>query len=285
MAENLRQNIPFLSPDREAYMNGLTRTNSDSSGLTAESSIHHLKGVREGQSMFWTDEKHNFYLDLLEATFVQQMHHSMSLCGHRSQEEMQGPSTQSVAREQNSSDQFMVLQDGCRQKRNYGHNESLLDSTADSNDILESHCVHNSTSVCKHYPAMSPQIQKKIVHGKGRNSRSNMDFCVSARNPEQHPDCCSYERNLGGSAAEALGQNFVNEDQGEETNSISRAKRLKVATVDPSSNDQVVPLRKFHLVDNSTIIETETLSKRGKTKLLSEEPESSSDSNSGIHYF
>lgn len=103
----------------------------------------------------------------------------------------------------------MVLQDGCWQKRNYERNESLLDSTADSNDILESHCVHHSSSVGKHYSAMSPQTQKKMVHGKGRNSRSNMDFYVSARNLEQHPDCYSYKQNLGGSAAGKLNFNLL----------------------------------------------------------------------------
>ncbi|GLT98280.1 hypothetical protein SLE2022_157920 [Rubroshorea leprosula] len=285
MGENLRRNIPILSLVTEACMCEFTRTNSDFSGFTVESSRDRAGDAELGQSMVWTDEKHNLYLDLLEASFVKQLHRSMSFCGWHSGEEMQDPSSQPVAREHNSSDQFMVLQDSCRQKINIERNETLLDSTADSTDILESPWIHYSASAGEHYSTMSAHPQEKMVHGKGMHSRSNMDLCVSAKISRQHHECYSCKQSFSGSSAEASGQNFEDENQGAKTNSVSRAKRLKAATVDASSSDQVVPLGNFHLVDKSTIIEADTSSKRGKKKLLSEQPESFSKPQSDMHYF
>ncbi|GLT47279.1 hypothetical protein SLA2020_209870 [Shorea laevis] len=264
MAENLRCNIPILYPVPEACMSEFIRTNSDFSGLTVESSRDRAGDAGLGQSMVWTDEKHNLYLDLLEVSFVKQLHHSMSFCGWHSGEEMQDPSSQPVAREHNSSDQFVVLQDSCRQKINIERNKTLLDSTADSTDILESPWIHYSASAGEHYSTMSAHPQERMVHGKGMHSRSNTDLCVSAKISRQHHDCYSCKQSFSGSSAEASGQNFEDENQGAKTNSVYRAKRLKAATVDGSSSDQVVPLGNFHLVDKSTIIEADTSSKREK---------------------
>ncbi|GKV22535.1 hypothetical protein SLEP1_g32397 [Rubroshorea leprosula] len=122
---------------------------------------------------------------------------------------MQDPSSQPVAREHNSSDQFMVLQDSCRQKINLERNETLLDSTADSTDILESPWIHYSASAGEHYSTMSAHPQEKMVHGKGMRSRSNMDLCVSAKISRQHHECYSCKQSFSGSSAGKFSFNML----------------------------------------------------------------------------
>lgn len=229
--------------------------------------------------MVWTDEKHNSYLDVLEATFVKQLHQSMSLCGRKSQE-VQAPLTQLLARERESSDQFMVLQDGTRQQRNSEIREPLLDSTADSNNVRESPRVYFFASKGQQNSAMFSHPQEKIVHEKAIYLRSNMDLCLPERIPKQHPEC--YRRqSFSVSTAEVSGQNFVDEEQVKKDNSVSRAKRTKTTTVDVSGCNQVVS-RGY---DCSTDSETEASSKCGKRKLRPEQQKSLSTSNSEMNYF
>ncbi|KAK9287310.1 hypothetical protein L1049_015723 [Liquidambar formosana] len=125
MGENLRQNIPSPSPDLES-MEGcrseLTRANSEDSSASKDNSSKHFShrnGIAtSGQSTDWTDEKHSLYLDSLEASFVNQLHHSMGFLASHSQEKMWDPnsSRKQPAKTRNSSDEFTVLRGGCWQK-------------------------------------------------------------------------------------------------------------------------------------------------------------------------
>ncbi|XP_011005981.1 PREDICTED: uncharacterized protein LOC105112094 isoform X2 [Populus euphratica] len=122
MEGNLRGEIPL--PDQKKKSNSeLTRTNSESSGLSVDTA-----NARAGQgpSAAWTDEKQRLYLDSLEASFVnKQLRHSFSLRGWL--REMGG-------RPCSSRPQFVVRRH-CRWEKK--RNEPLLESTADSHFIEE----------------------------------------------------------------------------------------------------------------------------------------------------
>ncbi|XVF67581.1 hypothetical protein PTKIN_Ptkin10aG0132400 [Pterospermum kingtungense] len=251
MADNLRRNFPFPIPssDPQACVTELTRTNSDSSG-SGLSFIDPTANARPGQDMVWTNEKHNSYLEFLEASFVEQLHCSWSMRGCHPQKEMWElcPTPQLFARAHNSSHQFSVLKDGCCQKTNYERNDPLLESTADSSDILGSPSLHQSTSTCKNTSATFSVPRETVLPNDGIFLRSNT--------------------NLAGCTTEVSDQNFVDEDQREKTGCASGAKRLKKkAMLDSSSNSQVVPLGKSNLVDDS--IMSNASAKRGKRKSLS----------------
>ncbi|XVE66829.1 hypothetical protein DITRI_Ditri08aG0111000 [Diplodiscus trichospermus] len=210
--------------------------------------------------MVWTNEKHNLYLEFLEASFVKQLHCSMCSRGCHLQEEMWEPcpAPELPAKGYNSSHQFSVLQDGCCQTINCESNDPLLDSTADSSDILGSPCLHHFTHAGKSSSAPFPVPRETLVFNDKIYLRSNT--------------------NWGGSTTEVSDQNFVDEDQREKMG----AKRLKMmAMFDAPSNSQVVPRGKLNSVDDSIICNTSA--KRGKNKLQSEHPESFTCQKSDIH--
>ncbi|OMO74084.1 hypothetical protein CCACVL1_16963 [Corchorus capsularis] len=291
MGDNLRWNFPFPSPssDPQACSTELTPTNSDSSasGVTIESFRDPTANARQDQTMVWTNEKHSLYLDFLEASFVKQLHCSMSLRGCHREEEILGPRTtqQLPAKGHNSSHQFSVPQDGCCHKINYESNDPLLDSTADSNDILGSPLLHHSASAGKSSSKAVPILRETSVLNNGIYLRSNANFsCKSARIPEQHPILHSCNQTFSGCTIEVSDQNFVDEDHREKTSCVSGAKRLKMmATVDASSNSHVVPLGESHSVEDS--MGSDASVKRGKKKLLSEHHESFPCQKSNVHYF
>ncbi|XP_022726420.1 uncharacterized protein LOC111282559 isoform X2 [Durio zibethinus] len=288
MGDNLRRNLT-PSSDPQACSSELTRTSSDfsGSGVTIESFRDPTANSRPGQTMVWTNEKHNLYLDFLEASFVKQLHCSTSLCGLHPQGEMWEPypTPELPAEGQNSSHQFSVLLDGGCQKINYKSNDPLLDSTADSCDILGSPWLYHFTIAGKSSSETFPVSRETVVPNDEICLRSNTNLsCKSARSSKQHPIFHSCNHSLGSCTSEVSDQNFVEEGQGEKTSCVSGTKRLKMmAMLDSSNNSQVVPHGKLPTVDDS--IMSNASAKRGKKKLLSEHPESFSCPKSDIHYF
>ncbi|XVF45136.1 hypothetical protein PTKIN_Ptkin02bG0181100 [Pterospermum kingtungense] len=241
----------------------------------------------QGQTMIWTNEKHNSYLDFLEASFVKQLHCSLKLCGCHPQEETREPySTKELpAKGHDSSHQFLLLQEGCCQKIKYKSNDPLLESTADSCDIMGSPWLHHFTSADKSSAAMLPVPGETVIPNDGIYSRSNTNVsCKPTRSSEQPPIFHSCNGSLGCYTSEISDQNFVDEDQGEKTSCVAGVKRLKMmASLDASSNSQALPLGNLHTADDS--IMKNASPKRGKKKLLSNHPKSFSSLKSDIHYF
>ncbi|KAK6253538.1 hypothetical protein QUC31_015258 [Theobroma cacao] len=291
MGDNLRCNFPFPAPfsDSQACVSELTRTNSDSSGcaVTIENFRDPTANARPGQSMVWTNEKHNLYLDFLEASFVKQLHCSISLHGCHSKEEIWGsyPTQKLPAKGHNSSDQISILQDGCCQKIDYESNDPLLDSTADSNQILGSPWIEHFRSAGKSSSSTFPVPTETAVLNDGIYLKSNSNVSYkSARSSQHHLIFHSCNQSLDCCTSEVSDQNFADEDQGKKISCVSGAKRLKMtAMLGASSNSQVVPLGRLHSVDDSVISDTST--KRGKKKLLSEHPESFPCPKSDMCYF
>ncbi|GMJ09781.1 hypothetical protein HRI_004647300 [Hibiscus trionum] len=210
MGHNLRRNFPAPASDPLACFNELTQTNSDSSasGVTIESLRDPTANATPGETMVWTNEKHNSYLEFLEASFVKQLHYSMSLRGCHPRQEMcePCPTPQLPAQVHNSSHQFSALQNGCYKKSN----DPLLDSTADSSDIRE--------SPSHHFMSADESSSETVVPDGGTYLRSNTT--------------------LGGCTTEVSDQNFVDEDQREKTIRVFGAKRLKMTTNSKKSDVQ-----------------------------------------------
>ncbi|PKI55538.1 hypothetical protein CRG98_024038 [Punica granatum] len=85
MEADLRRGI-LPAPDlEEACGGGPAHALSEESGVTADSSRSALLGDADSsslvQSIEWTDEKHNLYLNLLERSFVDQLNHSKRMRG------------------------------------------------------------------------------------------------------------------------------------------------------------------------------------------------------------
>ncbi|KAL4280119.1 hypothetical protein GQ457_03G004050 [Hibiscus cannabinus] len=183
------------------------------------------------QTTVWTNEKHNSYLDNLEASFVKQLHSSVSSHGCHPRKEMWEPCAtwQLPAKGHSYSRQFSVLQDGCSQKIKYQSNDPLCDSTADSCDIVGSPWLHHFKYTGKSSSETFPVPRETVVQNDGIYMRSNNTnfFCKSAGSSEKHPIYQSNNHNLGSCIAEVSDQNFVDEDQGRQTGRVSWAKRLK----------------------------------------------------------
>ncbi|KAG2318650.1 hypothetical protein Bca52824_011863 [Brassica carinata] len=201
-------NIVSLEMDRDAEPSGesqseSTLSNSPESVLTVESShgAAESKKLDESGGGGWTNEKHNSYLEYLESSFVKQLY---SLLGR---EEAQRDSRTRDVQQSNSeksSDQFTVLQNGCRQKVNFGKKRPHLETS----------------------PRQNPENPSGIDKGFTRTSmRTSLGH--------EHP---------GQSTAEASGQNFREEIGEKGCNSRVSRKRRREANYDDSSlNDQVVP--------------------------------------------
>lgn len=290
MGENHRPNIPDPDATRGCRTE-LTRKNSHSSAITANTSKQ--PALHSGNAKLlteWTDEKHRLYLDSLEASFVTELHRSMRLRGLRSQDNTSRlySSKEPQVKTQNSSDQFIVLRDVCWQKINFGRIDPFSDSTADSHVVLRTPWIRRFTSSGKQRTVRSPDVREHdMVCNEGAHLKDNLTSSFgSSRGFGQYSVCRLRHQDSVGSITEVSDQNFEDEDQGEKSSCASMAKRLKTATAEGSSNDQVVPVEKFHITDVSTVNNASSeREQQGHDELLSEHPESFVCPKSDLHYF
>ncbi|KAF2316163.1 hypothetical protein GH714_041504 [Hevea brasiliensis] len=265
--DNLRPNIPSPSPEHDAMAGGcgteFTRMNSDSSALTVDTSkdfsLHNASSI-PGPSTVWTDEKHSLYLDSLEATFVNQLHHSIALHGCL-QKTLWGPYSFRTLKTNscNSSHQFIVLQDGSRTRSNLDRSKPLLDSTADSHFIQKSPWIRHFASAGKRRIAafmvknivllllkefMQEGVLQSAVDPQDTHNTLNVAYAITIQLalPKNVLQCYATD-SCGNKVTdtEVSDQNFVDEDQGEKSSSMAMVKRLEIVEADASSNDQVVP--------------------------------------------
>ncbi|XP_022135587.1 uncharacterized protein LOC111007509, partial [Momordica charantia] len=149
----------------------------------------------------WTDEKHRSYLDSLEASFVQELHQYRHLRASTSK--------QKTRRKQ------ITPNISSSEVRQYSHSKSgRKQCNLEAPDLLEE---------CGSY-------------SDRRHLRYMANPCGFARSSQQ------ISTRSGDSVAiltEVSDQNFVDNHPGELSGGISNAKRLKRATTDSSSNNQV----------------------------------------------
>lgn len=132
-----------------------SRTGSASSALTVKDSVCQKANVKPGQCTYWTDEKHNLYLDYLEASFVNQLHSSIGMFGGTFQENIW----------HFNSSQYLPGTTGLTpdQRNNFGKNLLPLDTMTDSCVVLENPCIHSSGSSTSSEQLLCRQCHQSLV--------------------------------------------------------------------------------------------------------------------------
>ncbi|PRQ23095.1 hypothetical protein RchiOBHm_Chr6g0257491 [Rosa chinensis] len=262
----MEEHIPPPNSDPE-FRSELTRTGGSNSASSSFVALRTCAHATPGTATEWTNEKHRSYINSLETSFVNKLYHSRHLRDCHPQKYVQGihPSEELPFKTYNSSDQvresnlvyiyflcehvgllvilfiallpvfliflnclqFIVVRDRRSQKIISPRNETLLESTADSNVTME-----------------RPQMDHIASCFKGTHLRrkpTSEHSSVIARTSEQNPAC--HQDSVGSAAVS--GQNFVVEDNRGKLNCEFIPKRLKRASPNSSSNDQLVPLGNF----------------------------------------
>ncbi|PIN06053.1 hypothetical protein CDL12_21394 [Handroanthus impetiginosus] len=216
MEENWRsENLPPLAD--VGCGNQLNRSNSDASTLTAENCedvVHFSADSKPDDSAMWTDEKHSLYLELLEVSFVKQLHESMGLFAqHTKQNKRDKNISENWPIDVNyTTEQQTVVQRGCWPKINCEKRDFHSSVSADSHNTREVPWVYHSERLGVHYPPASADMSEIFMLSGAENH-----------------------------GKEGTGQNFVDEEIENQSSTMSRAKRLKTSLADRSSQDQMSP--------------------------------------------
>ncbi|XP_062091272.1 cold-regulated protein 27-like isoform X2 [Humulus lupulus] len=285
MAENLSMPATSTDPDlTQCFLPESFRSNTDASAITIDTSKdvwRHCKNAIQKKSKEWTDEKHNMYLNSLEASFVEELYNSNRFGGWGVKKNSCTPY---------SSDQFVVLGDGCWKKINYEKKEPLLSSAAESRLVMHNQWIrHFSNSNKRRTLACSDKGRVAVcsneTHSRGKPER----LCGSASGLEYNPVCHKCHQDLCDSTAEVSDQNFMEDISGVKPSCKSVVKRLKTAASDDSNNDQIVPSmpsKKFHAADASIAYSiSSNRDKQGCHELLSKHPENYVCPKSDGHYY
>ncbi|KAL8060598.1 hypothetical protein ABFX02_02G035000 [Erythranthe guttata] len=204
----------------------LTRSNSDASSLTAENCQDIFRRSENETAppvdrTAWTDEKHNLYLHHLEASFVKQLHQTKRLLAKCSEQNLIdiNVSRKRSINVNNASEKFNILRNCCSQKTDCVRGDTYTS--------LKSKGLNN----CKEFLKLSGTVK----HGKKINSHGLATRSKElSSNTERHMVLFDLNK-------EGTGQNFLYDYNRSTSNIESRAKRLKTALADSSSQDQIVP--------------------------------------------
>ncbi|KAG5143719.1 hypothetical protein JHK82_019414 [Glycine max] len=238
----------------------LARSASASSAVTVDNASKGFSHPPLDQSTRWTDQQHSLYIRSLEASFVNELHRSMHL-HHLSLKNStdEAYKCRFLQNSHNMPKQSLALQDGCQKKINLERVAPMLESTADSHVLAGS------------------QFKLTSVDG-GCSLREHGLLC----DEEIHARGSSiFTLEMACSSTEVTDQNFKDEDA--RSSCMPLVKRLKTATADSSSTDQVVPFGKVHTPDVST--SSNASSENKGHELLSEPPVSYHFPTSDLPYF
>ncbi|XP_016441809.1 cold-regulated protein 28-like isoform X1 [Nicotiana tabacum] len=225
MEEIYRRDSPLSSENLpESCTAELTRSNSECSSPTVENSkddLLHSGNATTDEFMGWTNEKHNTFLDCLEASFVEKLHRSTVLRAGRVElnRSCRNLSRKLSAPSDKASKQFTARRDGCWKINIESDQPELFVRKGD-----EYHHV-TDLQLCPRLPTEENQRRDKRTSSHVRRERSDLLFPIPAE--LQKPVS---------RIAEGSGQNFADEDFEEN----SRSKRLKTAITDTADDEQIV---------------------------------------------
>ncbi|KAL8145165.1 cold-regulated protein 27-like [Apium graveolens] len=191
----------------------------------------------------WTDEKHNEYLQSMEASFVDQLYNSLDLHGSMSHKEHSSDpksSRQMHVSTRIPSGQFKVLRDGCWTKINVRRGEPPSRVANDPRDISVNPWVRHYRSGHRHQ--IHQTVASHSLQGKAILDSKN-PFHMLQPNPCHHD---SADNNT-----EVTDQNFVDEDLDKEVASQTGVvDKIKTSVIASTSTDQVVPCREFAVTED-----------------------------------
>ncbi|KAL3033209.1 hypothetical protein AAZX31_02G125500 [Glycine max] len=252
-----RRHSPPLTSDPKPLPE-LARSASASSSFTVDNnskglSHHHSAAPAPPMSTRWTDQQHSLYIRSLEASFVNELHHSMRLrCRSLRNSTDEAYKCRILQNLHNMPKQSLALQDDRQKRINLQRVAPMLESTADSHVLagsqfeltsVDGSCSLREPITCKHGLLCDEEIQ---IHARGSSTFTDR----SPRSLEKQCICRSFHLDLACSTTEVTDQNFKDEEA--RSSSMPLVKRLKTATADGSSSDQVVPFGKLHIPDVST---------------------------------
>lgn len=178
----------------------------------------------------WTNEKHNTFLDFLEASFVKQLHRSMAL--HAGSVEMnqscRNLSEESSAHVNEASEQLPFLHHGCWKKIKTVRKPAVVYIAADSHDCLKGHRQVLDCQFCCELHCKGKRTRDERSSSCGHKTRSHL---ILSKPGELQKTVCRL--------TEGSGQNFMDGDFDEN----SRCKKMKTASVDTTDHEQIVPTR------------------------------------------
>lgn len=166
----------------------------------------------------WTNEKHNTFLDHLEASFVKQLHRSMAL---RAGSVEMNQSCRNLSEELSShvnkaSEQLTFPHHGCWKKIKTVRKPPVVYIAADSHDCQFCFELHRKG--------------KRTRDEKPTDGLKTKSHLISELGELQNTVC---------TLTEGSGQNFIGEDFDEN----SRCKKMKTVSVDTTDQEQIVPTR------------------------------------------
>ncbi|KAK2380585.1 cold-regulated protein [Trifolium repens] len=271
MEEDLRLRRHLHSPtfpsDPEPFPE-LTRSGSYSdSSATSVDNTSRVTAPFQDTSRRWTDQLHKLYLSSLEASFVNELHHSLHLRGRRIHNNAdEAYKCRALQNTPTIPRQSLALQDGCQKKINLEKIAPMLESAADSHVLAGSEpgfaMVDKACSLGEPITYDHDLLCDKEIHASGSSASANKSAksCLEKQ--------CSFHEESGCSTTEVTDQNF--KDEVASSSSMPMAKRLK--TANGSSTDQVVPFGKFQTTDVSTV--SNSTPENDGHELLSQLPES-----------
>ncbi|GMH23234.1 hypothetical protein Nepgr_025077 [Nepenthes gracilis] len=210
--------------DSRANTNGII--GEDPTGSFEQEATSSLDPMgKEGMSTEWTDEKHNLFLNSMEASFVDQLYNSMDLLGWR-------------RRKEHHSARFKVHQHGSWWRTNFKRAEPPGEEADGCHHMLLANTwIRHFRARCRQDVPFATNENNiasisRLVNCEGEKELA----CGSANYLKQFTACSQHEDQLN-SNEEVSDQNFVEEDDGEINDDIHRTKRLKPAESTASSND------------------------------------------------
>uniref|UniRef100_A0A7N0SXL8 Uncharacterized protein n=1 Tax=Kalanchoe fedtschenkoi TaxID=63787 RepID=A0A7N0SXL8_KALFE len=208
---------PVVSSDTEMVAAGGDDADGDGFDQEETSKFTRLKPL----PIQWTDEKHNLFLESIEASFVDQLYNSMGFLGfelpRKASHDAKSHLRSSI---RTSGGQFKTLRGGHWHKINVGNGEHQPDGPNASLGLLSNQWIRHYRHSERHH-----RLESTICHGKA----AAIDQEINSRGKAALP--CTFTRSIkisnevpsnlqcpvfADNDAEASGQNFVNEDTVEE---------------------------------------------------------------------
>ncbi|KAK4284601.1 hypothetical protein QN277_001409 [Acacia crassicarpa] len=160
--------------------------------------------------------QHNSYLNSLEASFVNEMRHSMHLYGCESVQNNlnEVDKSRTSQKPSNMSRQFLILQDGFWKKVSHERNEPMLESTGDSHVLAGSPLKFTSVErgcAMRDFTVHHGVLPCDEGHRRGKSIFSGRSSRSSA---EPHDLCYPESAAANPVFVEFTDQNFKDEDQG-----------------------------------------------------------------------
>ncbi|GMH16668.1 hypothetical protein Nepgr_018509 [Nepenthes gracilis] len=213
-------------------------TGNDPTGFVEQEATSSLDSWgKKSMSTEWTDEKHSLYLKSMEASFVDQLHHSIDLLGWKQQNKHHLAMRSSMHLNSRTSGQFKVHQYGSWQRINFERAEPV-EEAAGNHILLENPWIRHFRAGCRkdvQFTAHEENIasgSQLVSYGKKK------ELARGLANISKQSNVCLHHQYPLNSSEEVSDQNFIDDDDEEGEDDVHRTKRSKSVKYAASSKAQ-----------------------------------------------